>query len=250
MVIRAGLLAAAMTCAASPLAAQAPEEAFDQACHAYDQGKFDEAAEGFRSVLRYRVADPRVEYNLANAEYKRGRLGEAILHYERARRLDPGDPEIASNLALASAKRRDVVPEETGPGIGLVALQDRLGAGRQALLALVGVWAVAGLVGWSTARAGGFTPARGWTLAGVTLVTLLALLSWRATERRLFGSPRAVVMRASVEALAGPGMENAAVFTLHEGTTVAVRGEREGWLQVELPNGITGWVAQDAAERI
>ena len=224
MVIRAGLLAAAMTCAASPLAAQAPEEAFDQACHAYDQGKFDEAAEGFRSVLRYRVADPRGEYNLANAEYKRGRLGEAILHYERARRLDPGDPEIASNLALASAKRRDVVPEETGPGIGLV--------------------------GWSTARAGGFTPARGWTLAGVTLVTLLALLSWRATERRLFGSPRAVVMRPSVEALAGPGMENAAVFTLHEGTTVAVRGEREGWLQVELPNGITGWVAQDAAERI
>ena len=46
----------------------------------------------FSSLLRYGLADARLEYNLANAEYKRGRLGEAILHYERARRLAPADP--------------------------------------------------------------------------------------------------------------------------------------------------------------
>jgi uncharacterized protein YgiM (DUF1202 family) len=57
-------------------------------------------------------------------------------------------------------------------------------------------------------------------------------------------------LQPSAEALAGPGLNNAALFTLHEGTTVTVRSEREGWLQVALPNGLSGWVVRDAAERI
>jgi SH3-like domain-containing protein len=61
---------------------------------------------------------------------------------------------------------------------------------------------------------------------------------------------RAVVLAPSVEALAGPGLENAALFTLHEGATVDVRAEREGWFQVALPNGASGWVERRAAERI
>ena len=33
-------------------------------------------------------------------------------------------------------------------------------------------------------------------------------------------------------------------------TTATIQSEREGWLQVTLPNGLTGWVVRDAAERI
>ena len=59
-----------------------------------------------------------------------------------------------------------------------------------------------------------------------------------------------MILKASVEALAGPGLNNASLFTLHEGTAVAIESERESWLQVTLPNGLTGWVVRDAAERI
>ena len=66
---------------AAPAFAASPEETFDAACAAYEQGQWDVAAEGFRSLLRYGLSDARLEYNLANAEFKRGRLGEAVLHY-------------------------------------------------------------------------------------------------------------------------------------------------------------------------
>lgn len=232
--------------------AETPEETFDAACRAYDQGHWDAAADGFRSLLRYGLADWRLEYNLANTEYKRGRLGEAILHYERARRLNPADDAIVSNLALARAKLRDVVEDDNAAGVlqAVRAAQDQVGVSAQLAFLLVCVWLMAGIVAWCGSRSGGFTPLWGWTLAGLVLISVLVFLSWRATWFRLEGTPRAVILKASVEALAGPGLNNAALFTLHEGIAVTIESEREGWLQVSLPNGLTGWVVRDAAERI
>jgi tetratricopeptide (TPR) repeat protein len=232
--------------------AETAEDSFDAACRAYDEGRWDVAADGFRGLLRYGLADWRIEYNLANTEFKRGRLGEAILHYERARRLNPADSDIVSNLAIARARIRDVVEDDGAAGVlaALRAAQDRIGVSTQASMLLVCLWLVAAIVTWCGSRAGGFTPAWGWTLTGLLVLTFLCFLSWRATWFRLEGTPRAVILKASVEALAGPGLNNAALFTLHEGIAVTIQSEREGWLQVSLPNGLTGWVVRDAAERI
>ena len=244
-------LAAILLLGAEAHAASA-EETFERACRAYEQGNWGEAAEGFRGLLRYGYADPRLEYNLANAEYKRGRMGEAILHYERARRLAPSDPDVLANLALARSRIRDVIedPESGGALTAWRAWQDRIGITAQAVAALAGLWVVAGIVTWCGARRGGFTPAWGWALSASIVATIVVALSWHATWTRLSGTRRAVVLHPAAEALAGPGLNNTSQFTLHEGTTVEVRGERPGWLQVALPNGATGWIPDDAAERI
>jgi tetratricopeptide (TPR) repeat protein len=250
--VRALVLGAVLLGGGAAQAAE-PEDTFDKAYAAYSQGSWDVAAEGFRNVLRTGVVDARVEYNLAGAEYKRGRLGEAVLHYERARRLDPGDADTQGNLALVRGKLRDVLPGDTGdPGPlgGIRSFQDRLGVTAQAVVALVAVWLAAALVVIGASRSGGFTPARSWLLAAAVAVGLLAGLSWRATDARLYGTPRAVVLVPATEALAGPGLENAGVFTLHEGATVEVTSERDGWLQVVLPTGASGWVGARDAERI
>jgi tetratricopeptide (TPR) repeat protein len=255
MRLRAGaILIAALACVrtAPPARAASPEETFDAACAAYEQGQWEAAADGFRSLLRYGLSDARLEYNLANSEYKRGHLGEAILHYERARRLAPADPDIAANLAIVRAKIRDVVEDADAGGIlrSVRAAQDRIGPSAQAGCLLALLWLLAATITRCGSRAGGFTPAWGWTLAALLVAAVLVFLSWRGTWSRLEGTPRAVILKASVDALAGPGLNNASLFTLHEGTAVTIQSERESWLQVTLPNGLTGWVARDAAERI
>lgn len=238
--------------AVSRARAEPAEERFDAACRAYDQGRWDAAADGFRGLLRYGLADWRLEYNLANTEFKRGHLGESILHYERARRLEPSDGDIVANLAIARTKIRDVVEEDDPPGLlhTVRAVQDRLGLSAQAGLLLGCVWLVAGIVTFCGSRNGGFTPGWGWTLAAAVLLLALVFLSWRATWARLEGTPQAVILKPSVEALAGPGLNNAALFTLHEGTKATIQSERPDWFQITLPNGLTGWIVRDAAERI
>lgn len=232
--------------------AQSAEEAFDRGNAAYAAGRFDEAAEAYRTALRYGARDARVEYNLGNAEYKLGRLGEAILHYERASRLSPGDEDVAANLELARSRCVDriEVPDESAIVRGVRRLQGALGADRQGVAFLIAFWGLAAVVVFGASRPGGFTPRVGWAIAALTLASSLVGASWWATWSRLDAASRAVVLLPAVEALAGPSETNAAVFTVHEGTTVEIRAEAGEWVRVELPNGLTGWVRPDALGRV
>ncbi len=251
--VRAGL-AAALLLAAAPDRGRAatPEEIFDRGNEAYEQGRFEEAAEAYRTVLRYGIADARVEYNLANAVFKLGRLGEAILHYERARRLAPADPDIEANLALAASRCLDKVEPADTAAVArwLRTVQDRLGEDAHALALLALVWTACGVAAAGLSRPGSFTAAKGWALAAVAGLLVAVGVSWWFTRSRAEGANRAVVLAKVAQVLAGPGGNNATLFTVHEGLRVDIRSERPGWVQVSLPNGLSGWLPRDALERI
>ncbi len=245
----APVVALALLLGAAPAArAETPEEIFARGNAAYEKGRFEEAAEAYRTVIRYGIRDARVEYNLGNAAFKLGRTGEAILHYLRARRMDPTDPDVEANLVLARSRCFDRVETPEVAGVVRLArsLQDRLGPDRQAVACLVLVWLAAGLVAWCSSRPGRWGPAAGWLSAALALALALGASSWYTTWVRLEGNPQAVVLRGSLDVLAGPGENNASLFTVHEGLTLQVRSERQDWIQVSLPNGLNGWVPKDA----
>jgi hypothetical protein len=226
---------------------ETPEEIFDRGNAAYEQGRFEDAAAAYGTVLRYGIRDPRVHYNLGNAQFKLGNLGQAILNFERARRLDPTDADIRDNLEYARSFCRDQVQAVELPALlGWVrALQDRLGPDRQVWAALALLWAVFGLVAWGLARPGRWNAALGWGLSGLLLALVVVGASGWVTHRRIEGQRLAVVLHAAAEVLAGPGRGNPTLFTVHEGLTIEVRDVREDWVQVSLPNGLHGWLARE-----
>lgn len=233
-------------------AVESAEEHFDRGYAAYEAGRWDEAAEAFGDAAAVGVHDARVEYNLANSEFRRGRLGAAVLHWERAQRLAPGDGDIAANLQLARERLVDRV-EVPGPGPIVDAVrgaQDALGPDAHAVALLVLGWACAGVLSWCLRRPGAWTPAWGWTLSVLLLVAIVTGWSLASTLDRIEGGSGAIVMAPALEVLAGPSQANATVFRIHEGTRVEVRESRGDWIQVVLPNGLTGWVPRDAVEPI
>jgi len=245
--LRAVLLVLALTILATlsaPLRAETLEEIFHRGNAAYEQGRYDEAARAYRSILRYRIKNPVVEYNLANAEFKLNNLGPAILHYRRALRLDPTDAETLSNLAYSVSFCQDRVEEPQQAAVlrWLRAVQYRAGSQRQAWLALGLLWAAAGVIAWRLARPGGWSGRYGWLLAALLLAATLSSISARDTWKQLGGRRLAVVQKEAVDVLAGPGPNNPTLFTVHEGLTLEVRSIREDWLQVSLPNGLNGWI--------
>jgi hypothetical protein len=243
-----GMLALAWSALSPEAAAQAPEEIFGRGNAAYERGDYEEAIREYETVVQYRIRDARVEYNLGNAHFKLGNLGRSILHYERARRLDPTDGEIRANLELAKSRRFDKVEEPDSAWVvrSVRRLQDTVGPDAQAWAVLILVWLIVGLatLGWS--RRAGWSAAIGWSVAALLVVAALAGASWYATEGRLEGRPLAVVLDGTVEVLAGPGENNASLFTVHEGLTMEIRSERRDWVQVSLPNGLHGWVPRSA----
>jgi len=241
-----------LSLAAETVSAATPEEIFERGNTAYEEGRFLDAAEAYRAVLRYRIRDAVVEFNLGNAEFRLGNLGPAILHYERARRLAPTDRDVLANLDYARSLCRDRV--EAPPEIAIVGwlrdAQSAVGPDPQAWATLVLVWVACGLIAWCFARPGGWTAGHGWAIAALLLAITLGFASWRTTYARVEGRALAVVLAEASDVLAGPGENNATLFTVHEGLTLEVRSEREDWLQVSLPNGLNGWVRRGAVASV
>jgi tetratricopeptide (TPR) repeat protein len=238
------VLAVAALLAAGAVRAETPEELFDQGNSAYGEGRYADAAEAYEGVLRYRILDPRVEYNLGNARAKLGQLGQAILHYERARRMDPTDPEIRANLEFVRAQCFDrVEPPQLMAAVRWTrAIQDRLGPDRQAWAFLLLVWIVVGLLAFKLSRPGRWNASAAWIVTALIVLALLVAASAHSTYDRLEGQRIGVVLEGAVEVLAGPGENNPTLFTIHEGLTVEIRSDRDDWVQVSLPNGLNGWV--------
>lgn len=227
--------------------AESPEEIFERGNEAYMDGRFAEAAEAYDTLLRFKIRDPRVEFNLGNAYFRLGHLGLAILHFERARRLDPVDGDVLGNLAYARSFCYDKVEPPEMPVVltWLIRLQEGIGPDRQAIAAVVLLWLGCAVVAWGLARPGRWSAAFGWSSAAIALALALVVGSWWMTWNRLDGRDVGVVLGEAVEVRAGPGAANPAVFTVHEGLTIEVRDLREDWVQVSLPNGLHGWVMRE-----
>ena len=61
---------------------------------------------------------------------------------------------------------------------------------------------------------------------------------------------RAVLLVPRAEARSGPAESNPLLFTVHEGTTVTILDEREGWKRISLPDGLNGWVPAASVEAV
>ena len=242
------ILALCFLASAVPVTAGEPETLFRNGNEAYADGKFLEAAGFYHEILRYGIEDPRVEYNLGNAVFKLGHLGEAILHYRRAALLDPTDDEIRGNVEFAESTRVDriVRPESAAAVRGIVRLQHRIGPDRQALAALLLLWSVFLVLAAGLVLPGRWKAWHGWTAAGILLATFILAGSWWFTMRRLEPNRTAVVMAAEVHILAGPGENNATLVVAHEGLDLKIRSIRDHWIQVALPDGLTGWVPRES----
>ena len=244
----------ALWAAASPRAALAstPRELFEGGNSAYEQGKFQEAADAYERIADYGVADPRVLYNLANSYFKLGKLGSAILYYERSLRLDSSDQDARVNLEFARGLIRDRIQESEIPYPVKVVkdVLDNCSLDLVSVVFLCVYYLAAFLLGCLPLVAGHVRRrVLGYAVATAGLCAILAggTLFYKIQDAT---AAHAIVMTDRVDVLSGPSSDNTVLFTVHEGTRLDVRNRRDGWYQVSLPNAMSGWVPSESVERV
>jgi len=219
--------------------------AFERGNAYYQSGDFPAAERAYRSLLEQGVDSGTLYYNLGNACFKQKKLGEAIYFWEKASRILPGDAEILENLQFGNllVVDRIDVPEDPLP-VRALSQAIHMFTPEQESRIVLALFLVANLL---------FTfyllvPTRRLALWGLTgsltaiLLTMMVAgsLTWKVyqqTHRR-----QGVVVEQKVDVRSGPGGNNITVVTVHEGVVVRVRGESNGWVQISLPNGWTGWL--------
>jgi hypothetical protein len=264
---------ASLGVARAPAAALPPDSLFAAGNAAYEAGDYLTAIDRYMEVAAAGVADADLYYNLGNAWFKSGDLGRAVLWYERSRRLEPRGDDVRANLSVVRLLLRDreLVPKEGGLRGALTAWHRNLSVAESvavasilyALMSVIAVCAVfrqSSIVSWLYARLSWLSPARLFGLdmrqdfllaIGLTFV-LTAIFAGSSYRKIRSGQERshAVVVAPEVSVLSAPSRDATVQFKVHEGTIVWLRDARTGWVQVDLPGDLSGWVDVETVERI
>jgi tetratricopeptide (TPR) repeat protein len=247
------LLALAAAPGTAHAQSSAQEARFAAGNEAYESGAFEEAIVIYEELQAAGVRSSALHYNLGNALFKTSRMGRAILEYERALRLDPSDPDVRDNLKYLRSLTIDRIEPESSPltALGIAYLLELTSPNQDALLFLAS-WIAAGLaVGVSMAARREHVRRLALYTAGALLLPVLvsggnlALKSYLAAT-----STYGIVLDPQVNVLSGAGEENPVLFTIHEGLKVQVRNASNGWVQVSLADGLSGWLPGSALEEI
>jgi hypothetical protein len=276
---RAWVTAAVMALACAGTASRAHAEAapaeslFVAGNAAFDRGDYAEAIDTYTALVERGVDHPSLDFNLGNAYFKAGDLGRAVLWYERARRLDPRNPDVRENLALVRTLIRDkqlvVEPSRVRRALSAwhrdttVSESVAVASGLYLLLCALVVGMVFRRTEWvsrvyrrismlSPARLFGLDMTQDFVLAVSVVFALTALFAGSALVKIRAERDRArgVVVVEEVPVFSGPSRDATVQFKLHEGTVLAVRDAHSGWVRIDLPGDLSGWMDARSFERI
>jgi tetratricopeptide (TPR) repeat protein len=213
----------------------------------YQKGDYESAESHYGQVLNSGFESGPLYYNLGNACFKQKRLGDAIYYWEKALQKLPADQETKENLELANLLIIDRVETSTDP-LPLRILSGMLSffpLSQETWIALM-LFVVANILFsiYLLARNPrlSYRALLGCLGTGLLFVLFAFSLSWKIYDQDFRKS--AIVIEQKVDVRSGPGLENIAVFTIHEGIKVRVHGAANDWYQISLPNGWSGWLRQ------
>lgn len=99
-----GMLAIGILFFTPSAGAETVEEMFSRGVRSFEDGRYDEAAGAFSSLMdRFGVNSPDVLVNMGAAEFSLGRPGRALLAFHRAMQAAPGS--VAADTAAINAER-------------------------------------------------------------------------------------------------------------------------------------------------
>ena len=180
-------------------------------------------------------------------------MARAILYYNRALRLAPADEDIRHNLEYAEQSTRDIIEEipEFFLTSWLRAVRNTMSGNMWTIISLVVlVLAVMAALMFLLAqplrarKAGFYT----MVVSGILFVATTAFAI--SSRNEVVAKTKAVVMSSSVSIKSSPDRAATELFVLHEGTTVSVGEQIEGWVEIRISDGRKGWIEESRIERI
>jgi len=226
-------------------------QTFFNANRLYELGDYSAAIGEYEKVLGMGLESGNLYYNMGNAYIKMDRLAGAILSYRRALELMPRDGDIEANLRYADLSVRDRLnPTREEEFIRTPdSFLSSMTVNEFVLLSssvLILFWVVA----MAALLLRGAREKLGKVAAAVLVVFILsASLTACKIYAQLFRR-EGVIMRDRVEVRYSPAEDGTVAFNLHEGSTVMGIRRRNGWVQVRIPGGKSGWIETGAVQAV
>ncbi|MVN22635.1 tetratricopeptide repeat protein [Mucilaginibacter sp. HMF7410] len=226
---------------------------FEKGNQLYAKAQYQQAAQTYQQILNDGYQSAVIYFNTGNAYYKLDDMASAILYYEKARKLAPNDKDININIQFANLKIADKIEPQPDffvarwwhnfilvlPANILSIISDLLFLG--GFLLLIAYLFAGSLI---LKKASFFT--------GIVAI-LFGIITIFMANRQInyFNSHhQAIIFSNSVIVKGSPDVNAKPLFVMHEGTKVDVNQKNGNWIEIELPNGNSGWITVDNVKDI
>jgi tetratricopeptide (TPR) repeat protein len=222
---------------------------FEMANKAYADGKYQQAVELYEQILQKKLASGDVYFNLGNAYYKLNQIGRAILYYEKAEVYLSGDEALEQNLKIARLKIVDKIEP-----LPVLFLTEWWNAAINTFAFTTLAWLCFGLFSLTLIWLAIYLLANRWIFGRLTWITaavfLILLIMFIGKIYQFESSQYGIIFADKIAVVGEPTLTGQELFILHEGTKVKINRSLDGWYEISLADGKTGWIKADGLEII
>jgi hypothetical protein len=245
------ITSAAFAFAGDPVT-NASEDGFQSGIKLYQELKYSEAFDKFKKEFSDGKDFASLHYNWGLAAYKLKQKGYAVGLWRRALFLDPEFRPAQQALEIVEHELpRDTSGETSSWWSFRTHILDRASTGKFLFL----TWVLLGLSGFLLVR---YVAARKTALVkelpmpkpptvGVGLLVVMLLFAFFSIAK-IFSvfEIHATVVTSTATMHTGPNGDDNAIFDVLEGFDVIVQSVHNGWVQINLRSGQSGWVKADS----
>jgi tetratricopeptide (TPR) repeat protein len=214
---------------------------FMEANKYHKEEKYEKAAMLYENLIRSGMTNGEIYYNLGNSYFKMGMLGKAILNYRQAELYLPRDEDLKTNIGYARQLTKDRIEEKQF----LPFLKEFcFWYSKLNIKELLIVFLLFNGIFWALATIRIFWKREYQNL--ILLINLaLVLVLGCSLALKLYNCTHkigGVVLAREITVRAGNGINNTALFQLHDGAEFKIIEQDGDWFKVELGDSKRGWV--------
>lgn len=219
---------------------------FEQANALYNEGKYGEAIDRYKTILDTKNHSAELYFNLGNAHYKLNNIASSIYYYEKALQLAPNDEAIKHNLAFAQNMTIDavtIVPEGGLKRIlNNVAHSFTFDGWAKTAVGFVFCFVILFLFYYFAYSSVRKRITFLGSLLALTFMCIALLFAFHKFNLDNLDKPAIVFAKESL-VKNEPNNASEEAFKLHEGTKVQILDTVNNWKKIKLQDGKTGWIS-------
>ncbi len=212
---------------------------------AYQQGRYDEARLVYQTYLEQHPYSSEALYNLGNIYFKQGEWGEALTYYCRARRLAPRDGDIAFNTQLVESQLKERVSLSPFSVAFAEKLTRWVSVDESAILFFLPAMLFLFFVGIMVFKKKSASEFKGRFVFFGGAAFVLGLLFFLKCLGDVWPN-YAIIIDRKTEIKSGPSGQLATQGYVYEGAKLRVIKMEGHWANVEVQNGVQGWIIRES----
>ena len=228
------------------------DSVFNQSNSLYNSNSFEQAIDGYKSILNKDINNGILYYNIGNCYYRLNDLGYARLFYEKAKLYNPTDRDVLHNIELVKAQLIDDI--KSVPQFFLVKIINdinvKLNSSQWAYVVILALYL--NLIFFLLFFFSKSVDARVNSLRSLLITIPILLITVFFLIYSNFDNKydTAVLVDLNAYVKTAPSMEADDYFIIHEGVKFQLIDEVDNWSRVLLSDGKDGWISNSTFLKI